>query len=818
MTLLLLLAGPALAGEVDPKLSALAAPRFAEEPLPPFAGLDARPDLAPVHLVAEAPLSRADLDRLAKHGVRFEVRADGSPRALGAVYAVDLPWDRLEAVAADPAVRRLESALPAPVEPPTYVTADDIGVTALRDRGPSAADGLTGAGVTILDIDAGVDLFHPALFNADGGAYDWLDVDGDGRFDPSVDGVDLDDDGRLSDGESLVWFDAWAYHFDVDAWDYAFDFYDGDFDVEVDWLFADLDGDGERAYGPDAGFGETDPSYGEPFFIPDDADGDGILEEGERLLMLGTSKVARVREGRQEFVRGENLLDFTNVGEDASHGTGVAGILVGGQRPGQRWLVGMAPDAELLVYSYATRDYDFVEAIDWGLERGARVAVHEWAPWSGQFLDGSSALEQAMDAATEAGMVQVSPAGNLAAAGKRTSATIGAGETVDLTLTVPDPDYSYLIVDLKWRQPQVDLEAELISPQQHTLTLDGGPASDFLGFTVWTDGWTSDRGTRMESATLYSSSSATLETGAWTLRVTNPSSQSVDVTALLNDYVSGWGRGITWDDEDPSGTICLNATADSAIAVAAYAGRWDDTYGVHQGELRLWSSQGPRIDDGKTIAITAPDDPYAPIPGQRNYHPSEQGYYGAFGGTSGAGPHVAGAAALLLQAEPELDAADVAQRLIDAADPEGEADLWGAGRLDAWEAVTGNEDRPTPVTAEVTLTPRFEGLPGGECLVLFSLEGAEDVTEARWDLDHDGAWDLDWGGLSALRVVPSGQPFAVRVDVAVDGVRAGGAAWGGTAPERCLASGPRTCGATPTGVGGWLLLAALGVLARRRRG
>ena len=54
-----------------------------------------------------------------------------------------------------------------------------------------------------------------------------------------------------------------------------------------DWLYADLNNNGMRDFGPAAGFTESDPTYGEPLFIALDDNHNGRIEPWEKLVALG---------------------------------------------------------------------------------------------------------------------------------------------------------------------------------------------------------------------------------------------------------------------------------------------------------------------------------------------------------------------------------------------------------------------------------------------------------------------------------------------------------------------------------------------------
>ncbi len=152
----------------------------------------------------------------------------------------------------------------------------------------------------------------------------------------------------------------------------------------------------------------------------------------------------------------------------------------------------------------------------------------------------------------------------------------------------------------------------------------------------------------------------------------------------------------------------LSSPADAQGAFAVGAVNWADDV------LEAYSSQGPTTDGRIKPDLSAPS-----VVDSRSYAPE------AFDGTSAATPHVAGAAALLLEAMPELSPTELAdfleQRAIDLG-TSGPDNAFGVGRLtlgEVPETVVQPEEPPTPapeVDIKPTSTPRppeaAAGLPG----------------------------------------------------------------------------------------------------------
>ena len=720
---------------------------------------------------ARAP-DRATLDLLQRDGVRWFRAA--RPLASGA-YGALVDERSLAALERSALVARVEVDLPLNAPEPLERSLTETRIDAAR-RALFARDGvaLDGRGTVIADIDSPVFLFHPMLFAADAGAFAWIDVDRDGAPTPGTDAIDLDRDGAAGEGEVMSLLAGRAYDRSGGALGAA----PSALRPAQDWLYLDANGNRQRDYG--ATFDESTPAYGEPIFVADDADGDGRLDPTERVLRLGTSKFRRTLSD-VELVRGDPEAGLVRYDIDSTparvaalgHATGVAGILVGGIAGVSRWL-GLAPGAELLAAD-TRRAGDMTGttgSIQWALDQGADVILTEYAPYASVTLDGSSEEELLLDAALAENVVPVSPAGNLATGFKHRTVSLAAGEnTVDLRVDPHSPVGRLLQLSVHHRAPARAVTYALTLPSGRRVDLPTSPRGTPLGdgHTVYTTARTTARGTVERFFVIALSASAT--TGAYQLHATVDAGPAVAADLYAGDDRNSWAGGFVFTENSPARTLCHPATSDDTLAVAAYTLYNDRAHGGSsgEGERATYSSQGPRFDGDDGLDIAAPDNPMS------STVPTEAGVpYGAlspFGGTSGAGPHVAAAASLLRQLFPDESAAALRARIVTSARRDrfataNTAALYGAGKLDV--AAAAELSLSAGAAPVVRLEAPAQSMVGGAATVrvVATDDEAPGALRARWDTDYDGAPDTDWVGLDALSLAtPALGSVSVRVEV-----------------------------------------------------
>lgn len=636
--------------------------------------------------------------RLRATGADFRRDDLGRPRHIGPIYAVLAPWAAVRPLAEIPEVERIELARPPGLVPHLDVSGPEIEATAAWARRDDLGRPLDGTGVVAADFDSGIDVFHPLFFRADGGVFDWLDVDGDGRFEPGTDAVDLDGDGLAGPGETLGLIEG-ALGSGVGA-----GWVDGRYDADVDWLYNDANGDGVRNYGPAAGFTDLDPSFGERLFIVADTDGDAVLDPGEALIGLGTSKLlATIVWPDVIRYRGIDLIEtpvvdpawerHTGAADDrADHGTGVASVLGGGWSDSGRRITGIAPGVELILVDF-NNDLGLAATLPWAIDLGASVSSHPYGHKAFAFLDGSSNDELAIDLAwAEHGALQVVSVGNEAQNRNDATAVVPAEGTLRVPFEVQHLDWqpapiTLVALTIRWRRPEVLLSFRIVDAEGRAVSLGGTGGSVTLdGARIDASRGDSPRGTAKFDIVVSSGSG--LAVGGWAVEVLSIDEEPTPLWAtVINNVVRG-GMGAVFTDEaqiDQMATVSAYATADRAVGACSYGTR-QSSVGEVLGDISGFSSRGPRIDGVRLVDICAPGDNDI-IWAQAGRGEIVLGGYAFGGGTSASAPHVAGAIALLQQAAPwataqEIEDALYGGALVDAfVGPEVPGHVWGHGKL-----------------------------------------------------------------------------------------------------------------------------------------
>lgn len=642
------------------------------------------------------PLDPETETRIEATGARLQRDEAGRPWHIGRIYSAMVPWDAVRDLALVREIERIELARAPGQIPHLDVSVPEIEADRVWRLGDHLGLPLDGTGVVAADFDSGIDVFHPLFFQADNGTYEWLDVDGNGRFDPGVDAVDLNGNGRQDEGERLALIEAPLIQNGA-GW------MDGFFDTDLDWLYADADEDGERDYGPEAGYTDNDPCFGELLFIVEDGNHNGRLDPEEWLIGLGTSKlIATLVWPDVMRYRGVDLIEtpvvnplwerYFGTDDRADHGTGVSSVLAGGWSGSGRRITGVAPGAELVLVDF-NNELGLPVTLPWAISLGAMVSAHPYGHKITSFLDGSSNDEQAIDLAYEEyNAIQVISVGNEAANHDDVSLTVPAEGRAVVPFGLTHYDWassqvSLVVITLRWRQPETSLSFSVSDPEGHRVDLGSGSGVDGVaGIRMDFERADSPRGTALFNIAI--NDNPDLPAGDWAVEISNPGPEPVRVTATMMNNLFRGGMGTSFTDEeqiDRNATVSAYATADRAIGACSYGTRHSRSREVI-GQISSFSSRGPRIDGFQIVDICAPGDNDI-IWAQSSRYDLPLGGYSFGGGTSASAPHVAGAIALLQQAAPWAAAEQIEDALLGGAladelvGDEVPNHTWGFGKL-----------------------------------------------------------------------------------------------------------------------------------------
>lgn len=405
----------------------------------------------------------------------------------------------------------------------------------------------------------------------------------------------------------------------------------------------------------------------EPRYATLDVDSEGVVESGTAAWQAagweGTgTKIAIVDGGFKGAgpLFGDQLplgttADFSRCSDPelTDHGTAVAEIAHE-----------MAPRAELLLVCIES-DVDFVSAMSSMASQGVDVINGSFGfalTGRGDGSGGASTVAGAVAKVRDQGILYVASAGNYGVHHFHTNA-IGdpkAGLNYDDFVDISPDDYFAFVVgprggvtiSLKWDAwptTRQDFDLFVFSEQCGQAGVGG------------TDNQAAQNLAPVEELTFYNCRDVPDVFYAYVNR------RSGAGTPRLDFYFAGDVGEI---EHTTVGSLVEPASSPAVVAVGAHCRA--------TGARQPYSSQGPTIDGRLKPDISGPDGTSGSV-----YGPSA-GCASGFNGTSASAPHVAGGAAMLLGASPDLDVAELHQMLKDKAQdagPPGDDNLYGAGRL-----------------------------------------------------------------------------------------------------------------------------------------
>lgn len=389
------------------------------------------------------------------------------------------------------------------------------------------------------------------------------------------------------------------------------------------------------------------------------------------------------------------------------HGTHVAGIAAGDERrvPAGRF-TGIAPDAELIVVALDTGGESLgtsarlVQALEYVRERtaGRPVVVNLSQGTNVGGHSGESLVERRIDElCREPGFAVVKSAGNEQQWGTHAGGRLAPGEERSLDFRVLAANRLDDVIEV-WFGGADDIAVTVVPPS--------GPVSAAVGVDESTtfvtaagnvvridvDDDADDTGDRRASLILRAGAAGELEPGRWRLVLGGRTITDGRFDAWIERAPRG-GSGAPEQSRfvpgvrDPSRTLTIPGTARHVITVASYVTK--SQVPGSMGALSSFSSQGPTRDARAKPDLAAPGEF---VVSARAGWRADGILHATLAGTSMAAPHVAGAAAIVLQAAPQLTGDQVGQVLrraarADAVTRAGAPDDWGAGKLDLTDAV-----------------------------------------------------------------------------------------------------------------------------------
>ncbi len=413
--------------------------------------------------------------------------------------------------------------------------------------------------------------------------------------------------------------------------------------------------------------------------------------------------------------------DFVREEDTNGHGSHVCGTAAGnGATLPSKKYAGIAPGTDLLIIKAGNGSFPSVNVIDAlsyaGLvasQLGKPIVVNLSLGGQENAHDGTAAMDQAVDQFCSGGngRVVVISAGNDGSSYMHVTGSIAAGANADINFTVPvyTPNTGdrndYFDFDC-WFNSDADVSATITSPDGYTATQTAGTGQRTEtddGAIYLTNYILPENLKREVYAYIYDRvSTSPPKSGSWNLAVTN----NADSTIIYHGWLAVKTMNVSLSGGDNNYVVASPGTSTDAITVASCVSRWTwysaDGTSFNSGSpnrtdnISSFSSVGPRTDGLLKPDIAAPGQEIISVrssaasPSASSLVPGEK--YLVMQGTSMSSPAVAGAAALLLQENHNLNFSQVKNYITGNAESDGYTGAvpnytWGAGKINVFKSM-----------------------------------------------------------------------------------------------------------------------------------
>jgi subtilisin family serine protease len=412
----------------------------------------------------------------------------------------------------------------------------------------------------------------------------------------------------------------------------------------------------------------------------------------------------------------------------AYHGTHCAGI-AGGGGAGTIYR-GVAVEAEYLFVSVSLSDQEVIDAWRWmydvAQQEGKRLVISmSWGLYCLDYMDGTGPLADEMQRLTDLGVVFVTSAGNNGDENSHLTHTFTQQDTIRSNFVFPSSSIGSVLTMMNSANQQfsfsvfaMDNSYQIIAESPFFSTSDSAFVDDVVEFvmpigtdslSLWFYAESTNEYNQRPVVQLYVDKNTSHKYGI--AIAANGGEFHAWNMALIESRYGNWGGEFKrpsshpdWIAGDNEFTISTPGNVDCAITVAAHTSRYQAPSGnMVGGQIASFSSSGPSFGQvmkpdisapGKNVvsALSSYTTTYSGT-SQASVQFNDKTYkFISLSGTSMSCPFVAGVAALVLQVNPYLSAAQVKEILLETAyndqftEESGEI-RFGNGKVNAYQAV-----------------------------------------------------------------------------------------------------------------------------------